>query len=68
MCSTVCESPSKSGSYLRCFYLRCLILDLYPNQQYSIMQSPQYLREMKNCAMRELLLTCKHEAHSSSSA
>lgn len=49
MCSPVCESPSKSGSYLKLF-----IEDIfYQSQQYSNMQSPQYLRQIKKSAMSE---------------
>lgn len=48
MCSPVCESPSKSGSYLRCFiYLRFLSKSAI---QYYAVTSVE--REMKNRAMR----------------
>lgn len=59
MCSLVCESPSKSGSYLKCFiYLRFLSKSAI--QYYAVTSVSQ--REMKNCAMKGLL-TYKLEAH-----
>lgn len=61
MCSPVCESPSKSGSYLKCFIYLLRFLSKSAIQYYAVTSVSQ--REMKNCAMRELLLTYKHEAH-----
>lgn len=64
MCSPVCESPSKSGSYLKCFiYLRFLSKSAI--QYYAVTSVSQ--RETKNCAMKELLLTYKLEAHTTPS-